>query len=154
MGEHIELHQIASDILLQEKAIPLILDGKDVVAKGRTGSGKTGAFAIPIIQVNSFTPKLSLFCTNINSLFFYEYFFHLFNVSEICIAEVVDGQENGSGAVHTGSDPCPDPRVVETNSRRNCKGEKNQHIFITKSLSHVKKLPLSSGRLSYVLKSS
>jgi len=36
---------------LQEKAIPLILDGKDVVAKGRTGSGKTGAFAIPIIQV-------------------------------------------------------------------------------------------------------
>jgi ATP-dependent RNA helicase DDX56/DBP9 len=36
--------------LLQERAIPLILDGKDVVAKGRTGSGKTGAFAIPIIQ--------------------------------------------------------------------------------------------------------
>jgi superfamily II DNA/RNA helicase len=34
----------------QERAIPLILDGKDVVAKGRTGSGKTGAFAIPIIQ--------------------------------------------------------------------------------------------------------
>ncbi len=28
----------------------MILDGKDVVAKGRTGSGKTGAFAIPIIQ--------------------------------------------------------------------------------------------------------
>ena len=25
--------------LIQEKAIPLILDGKDVLAKGRTGSG-------------------------------------------------------------------------------------------------------------------
>lgn len=37
-------------IHLQERAIPLILDGKDLVAKGRTGSGKTGAFAIPIIQ--------------------------------------------------------------------------------------------------------
>lgn len=36
--------------LIQERAIPLIMDGKDVIAKGRTGSGKTGAFAIPIIQ--------------------------------------------------------------------------------------------------------
>ena len=36
--------------LIQEKGIPLILDGKDVLAKGRTGSGKTAVFAIPIIQ--------------------------------------------------------------------------------------------------------
>jgi len=36
--------------LIQQKAIPFILDGKDVLAKGRTGSGKTGAFAIPVIQ--------------------------------------------------------------------------------------------------------
>ena len=36
--------------LIQEKGIPLILEGKDVLARGRTGSGKTAVFAIPIIQ--------------------------------------------------------------------------------------------------------
>ncbi|GFS47197.1 probable ATP-dependent RNA helicase DDX56 [Trichonephila inaurata madagascariensis] len=36
--------------LIQEKAIPLALDGKDILARARTGSGKTGAFLIPIIQ--------------------------------------------------------------------------------------------------------
>lgn len=36
--------------LIQERGIPLFLDGKDVLAKGRTGSGKTAVFAIPIIQ--------------------------------------------------------------------------------------------------------
>ena len=36
--------------LIQQKAIPFILEGKDVLAKGRTGSGKTGAFSIPVIQ--------------------------------------------------------------------------------------------------------
>ena len=36
--------------LIQERAIPLIIEGKDVLARGRTGSGKTGAFCIPLIQ--------------------------------------------------------------------------------------------------------
>lgn len=36
--------------LIQEKGIPLILEGKDVLARGRTGSGKTAVFAIPIVQ--------------------------------------------------------------------------------------------------------
>ncbi|XP_047120315.1 probable ATP-dependent RNA helicase DDX56 isoform X4 [Schistocerca piceifrons] len=36
--------------LIQEKAIPLLLEGKDVLIRARTGSGKTGAFAIPAIQ--------------------------------------------------------------------------------------------------------
>ncbi|XP_065226799.1 probable ATP-dependent RNA helicase DDX56 [Planococcus citri] len=35
---------------IQEKAIPLLLEGKGVLMRGRTGSGKTGAFAIPVIQ--------------------------------------------------------------------------------------------------------
>jgi len=35
---------------IQEKAIPLILEGRDVLARGRTGSGKTGAFTLPAIQ--------------------------------------------------------------------------------------------------------
>ena len=36
--------------LVQEKAIPLALDGKDVVIRAKTGSGKTGAYTIALIQ--------------------------------------------------------------------------------------------------------
>lgn len=36
--------------LIQEKAIPLMLEGKDILIRARTGSGKTAAFAIPLIQ--------------------------------------------------------------------------------------------------------
>lgn len=36
--------------LIQEKAIPLALEGKDILARARTGSGKTAAFVIPILQ--------------------------------------------------------------------------------------------------------
>ncbi|KAI3362502.1 hypothetical protein L3Q82_012787, partial [Scortum barcoo] len=36
--------------LIQEKAIPLALEGKDLLARGRTGSGKTAAYAVPVIQ--------------------------------------------------------------------------------------------------------
>ncbi|XP_028835712.1 putative ATP-dependent RNA helicase DDX56 [Denticeps clupeoides] len=40
----------AEPTLIQEKAIPLALDGKDLLARARTGSGKTAAYAIPVIQ--------------------------------------------------------------------------------------------------------
>uniref|UniRef100_A0A8C9ZR78 Probable ATP-dependent RNA helicase DDX56 n=1 Tax=Sander lucioperca TaxID=283035 RepID=A0A8C9ZR78_SANLU len=36
--------------LIQEKAIPLALEGKDLLARARTGSGKTAAYAVPVIQ--------------------------------------------------------------------------------------------------------
>lgn len=36
--------------LIQEKAIPLGIDGNDILARARTGSGKTAVFAIPIID--------------------------------------------------------------------------------------------------------
>ncbi|XP_020327934.1 putative ATP-dependent RNA helicase DDX56 isoform X1 [Oncorhynchus kisutch] len=40
----------AQPTLIQEKAIPLALEGKDILARARTGSGKTAAYAVPIIQ--------------------------------------------------------------------------------------------------------
>ncbi|XP_077291896.1 putative ATP-dependent RNA helicase DDX56 isoform X2 [Arctopsyche grandis] len=39
-----------SPTLVQERAIPLLLEGKDVLLRARTGSGKTAAFSIPVIQ--------------------------------------------------------------------------------------------------------
>jgi ATP-dependent RNA helicase RhlE len=35
---------------IQEKSIPLIMDRKDVLGSAQTGTGKTAAFAIPILQ--------------------------------------------------------------------------------------------------------
>lgn len=35
---------------IQEKAVPLILEGKDVLARARTGSGKTGGFCLPLVH--------------------------------------------------------------------------------------------------------
>ncbi|PNX49954.1 MAG: helicase SNF2, partial [Thermoplasmata archaeon M8B2D] len=39
--------------LIQEKCIPEILDGKDVVGQAETGSGKTLAFCLPILNMNN-----------------------------------------------------------------------------------------------------
>lgn len=36
--------------LVQQKAIPLALENRDVLAHARTGSGKTAAYCIPLVQ--------------------------------------------------------------------------------------------------------
>ena len=35
---------------IQEQAIPIMLEGKDLIGQAQTGTGKTAAFGIPIIQ--------------------------------------------------------------------------------------------------------
>src|SRR5512137_2650204 len=35
---------------VQEKTIPVLLQGKDVMGQAQTGTGKTAAFGIPILQ--------------------------------------------------------------------------------------------------------
>ena len=37
--------------IIQEKAIPLILEGKDVLASAQTGTGKTAGFTLPMLQI-------------------------------------------------------------------------------------------------------
>ena len=36
--------------LVQSEAIPLALSGKDVLARAKTGSGKTAAYLLPVLQ--------------------------------------------------------------------------------------------------------
>ncbi|AGC40472.1 Superfamily II DNA and RNA helicase [Riemerella anatipestifer RA-CH-2] len=42
---------------IQEKAIPTILEGRDLIGCAQTGTGKTAAFSIPLLQILSETPK-------------------------------------------------------------------------------------------------
>jgi len=48
--------QVVSDIgferptAIQVQAIPLVLEGKDLICQSKTGSGKTAAFALPMLQ--------------------------------------------------------------------------------------------------------
>jgi ATP-dependent RNA helicase RhlE len=44
---------------VQEKSIPIILNGKDIIGCAQTGTGKTAAFAIPILQIlhNKINPE-------------------------------------------------------------------------------------------------
>lgn len=43
---------------VQEMAIPKVLDKKDLIVMAKTGSGKTGAFGIPVLQSVDSTSKL------------------------------------------------------------------------------------------------
>src|SRR5580700_9434012 len=47
---------------IQQQAIPIVLQGKDLLGVAQTGTGKTAAFAVPILQLlgassNSLAPK-------------------------------------------------------------------------------------------------
>jgi ATP-dependent RNA helicase RhlE len=42
---------------IQQKAIPHILQGKDVLASAQTGTGKTAGFTLPLLHILSETPK-------------------------------------------------------------------------------------------------
>ncbi len=42
---------------IQEQAIPHILQGKDLIGIAQTGTGKTAAFVLPLLQLMSQTPK-------------------------------------------------------------------------------------------------
>ena len=40
----------AHPTLIQAKSIPLALENRDILARARTGSGKTAAYCIPLVQ--------------------------------------------------------------------------------------------------------
>lgn len=64
---------------IQEASIPIALSGKDVLARAKNGTGKTGAYCIPVLeQVNLSTINFCVLCikhSKINlSLFLRLYF--------------------------------------------------------------------------------
>ena len=49
--EGVEALGFTVPIPVQSKAIPEVLAGRDIIASAQTGTGKTAAFALPILQV-------------------------------------------------------------------------------------------------------
>jgi ATP-dependent RNA helicase DeaD len=50
LAETLKMHGITEPTPIQEKAIPLLLEGKDIIAQSQTGTGKTFAFVLPILE--------------------------------------------------------------------------------------------------------
>ena len=49
--EDIAYHDYTTPTSIQAQAMPIALSGRDILGCAETGSGKTAAFAIPMIQV-------------------------------------------------------------------------------------------------------
>jgi ATP-dependent RNA helicase DeaD len=50
IADTLKIHGVTEPTPIQEKAIPLLLDGKDIIAQSQTGTGKTFAFVLPILE--------------------------------------------------------------------------------------------------------
>ena len=46
----VEAMGFAEPTPIQKETIPLVMDGRDIIAKAPTGTGKTCAFGIPLIE--------------------------------------------------------------------------------------------------------
>ena len=54
----IKYHGYTKPSAIQEKAIPLVMSGNDVMAAAQTGTGKTASFALPILELLSKKERL------------------------------------------------------------------------------------------------
>ena len=105
--------------------------------QGSNGFGQDGSIRDPdytgilltVLNLNLLHYTKFGYCQSFSNLFTNNIYFNCF---KMFIAEDADGQENGPGAVHTGPDPCSDPRAVETNPGGDCKGEKQStYLFFS-----------------------
>ena len=80
----------------------MILEGKDLLARGRTGSGKTGAFAIPVIN-----KILEVIIEN-------------YIIRQLISINCFSGQENCQGTMHQSCDVGPEQRIGSTDSAKHC----------------------------------
>lgn len=56
LTHHLQQYGISIPTPIQEKVIPLVINGRDIIAQAQTGSGKTFAFILPILE--KFNPNL------------------------------------------------------------------------------------------------
>ncbi|KAI9888915.1 MAG: putative RNA helicase [Vezdaea aestivalis] len=88
---------IESPTAIQEACIPKILDGRDCIGGSRTGSGKTMAFAIPILQKLVDDPRgiyaVILTVTRELALQIYEQFMSISATQSLRLSLVVGGSE-------------------------------------------------------------
>ena len=59
LEEGLEIMGFENTTPIQEKTIPLILEGKDIIACAQTGTGKTAAFVLPILSLLSEQKNIS-----------------------------------------------------------------------------------------------
>ncbi len=57
LRKNLEKNQFVTPTPVQAQAIPPLLEGRDVVATAQTGTGKTLAFAIPVIEALAAVPR-------------------------------------------------------------------------------------------------
>ena len=56
LGVHVEILRAVSEVgyerptAVQRESIPALLEGRDLIAQSQTGTGKTAAFALPMLQ--------------------------------------------------------------------------------------------------------
>src|SRR5207253_4176590 len=112
---------------IQEKTIPIILEGRDLMGSAQTGSGKTAAFALPIIEMlqgGSTQPKaLVLVPTRELALQVKEQFTILSTNHKLRIATIYGGTgfENQTRALRRGVDVivATPGRLLDHMERRN-----------------------------------
>ena len=57
LGQNLDLQKVT---VVQQKALPVILSGKDALIRSQTGSGKTLTYALPIVEaLQAVRPKIS-----------------------------------------------------------------------------------------------
>ena len=55
----IKMEGYAEPSPIQSKSIPIILEGKDLMAAAQTGTGKTAAFGLPILEKIQLQQKIT-----------------------------------------------------------------------------------------------
>src|SRR3954462_3124227 len=57
LAHNLARHKFVTPTPVQAQSIPPLMSGKDVVATAQTGTGKTLAFAIPVLEALHATPR-------------------------------------------------------------------------------------------------
>lgn len=69
---------------IQEASIPIALSGKDILARAKNGTGKTGAYSIPVLEQVTSNMILCLIISQISSHSDRLYIFSYYTCNILC----------------------------------------------------------------------